>query len=162
MTSYLNARFSGRTAKAARHGVLSSTAHAKSRTPLPQMARSMAGSSVQWPTRRHEHACHPSAYLYIAVMRAVVRFCREPRGSALPRLRGDARQGIGSQNLPWPVDIRPVLDGQDSDLPDGGVDTVDHPVIAARSAVEPAEAEPERLAGPMRIRSEGAVQELRY
>jgi hypothetical protein len=55
-----------------------------------------------------------------------------------------------------------VFDSKDSNLPDGGVDTVDHPVVTAPSAVKPAEAEPERLADPVRIRSEGAVQELHY
>ena len=64
--------------------------------------------------------------------------------------------------LPWSVNVRPVFDSKNSYLPDAGVDTVDHPVVTAPSAVKPAEAEPERLAGAVRIRSEGAVQELHY
>jgi hypothetical protein len=55
-----------------------------------------------------------------------------------------------------------VFDGKDGNLPDAGVDTVDHPVVTAPSAVKPAEAESEWLADPAWIRSEGAVQELRY
>jgi hypothetical protein len=34
-----------------------------------------------------------------------------------------------------------VFNGQDSDLPDVVIDTVDHPVVAAACAVQPAEAE---------------------
>jgi hypothetical protein len=59
--------------------------------------------------------------------------------------------------LPWPVNVRPVFDGQDCDVPETGVDTVYHPVVAAPSAVEAAEAELERLADPVRIRGERAV-----
>ena len=53
--------------------------------------------------------------------------------------------------LPWPVDVRPVFNGQDSDLPEVVVDTVDHPVVTAPCAMKPAEAEPERPADPVRI-----------
>ena len=62
--------------------------------------------------------------------------------------------------LPWPVNVRPVFDSNDGNLPDADVDTVDHPVVTSSSAVKPAEAEPERLADLVRIRGEGAVQEL--
>ena len=64
--------------------------------------------------------------------------------------------------MPWPVDVRPVFESKDGNLPDAGVDTVDHPVVTAPGAVKPAEAEPQRLADPVRIRAEGAVQELHY
>src|SRR5271169_546075 len=62
--------------------------------------------------------------------------------------------------LLWPVDVRPVFNGQDSNLPDVVADTVDDPVVTAPCAVEPAKAEPQRLADPVRIRSQGAIGEL--
>jgi len=40
--------------------------------------------------------------------------------------------------LPWSVNVRPVFDSKNSYLPDAGVDTVDHPVVTAPSAVKPA------------------------
>ena len=64
--------------------------------------------------------------------------------------------------MPWPVNVRPVFDSKDGNLPDAGVDTVYHPVVTAPGAVKPAEAEPERRADPVRILGEGAVQELHY
>jgi hypothetical protein len=64
--------------------------------------------------------------------------------------------------LPRTVSVRPVFDSKDSNLPDADVGTTDHPVVTAPSAVKPAETEPERLADPVRIRGEGAVQELHY
>jgi len=64
--------------------------------------------------------------------------------------------------LPWPVNVRPVFDSKDSNLPDAGVDTIDHLVVTSPSAVKPAEAEPERLTDPVQIRGEGAVQKLHY
>jgi len=50
----------------------------------------------------------------------------------------------------WPVDVRAVLDGDDSDQAAAVVDAVDHPVVASAGAVQPGQAEPERLAGPAR------------
>jgi hypothetical protein len=86
---------------------------------------------------------------------------RFPRGGLSRAISSSPRRSRVSTRLPWLVDIGPVFNGQDSDLPDAVIDAIDHPVVTAPCAVQPAEAEPERVAGPLRICSQGAVQELR-
>jgi len=58
------------------------------------------------------------------------------------------------------VDVGAVFDGQDGDQVELVVDAVDHAVVAAPGAVQPGQAELERLADPVRIGGQGAVQEL--
>ena len=59
------------------------------------------------------------------------------------------------------VDVGAVFDGQDGDQMALVVDAVDHAVVAAPGAVQPGEAELERLADPVGIGGQGAVQEFR-
>jgi hypothetical protein len=65
-------------------------------------------------------------------------------GSRPPAVTG---RSAGLFALAWPVDVRAVLDGDDSDQAAAVVDAMDHPVVASAGAVQPGQAEPERLAG---------------
>jgi len=75
-------------------------------------------------------------------------FLRGPRPQAVTA--GRDRPSVGLFAPAWPVEVRAVLDGDDSDQAAAVVDAVDHPVVASAGAVQPGQAEPERLAGPAR------------
>src|SRR6266568_5542021 len=64
--------------------------------------------------------------------------------------------------LAWPVDVGTVLDSYHVDPAAVVVDAVDHPLVAAAGTVQALEPKLERLTHPVRIVSQGTVQELHH